>query len=342
MRIRKIKACVPCEAAVPRGWRGWFAQILVQIETDDGFMGYGMGGGGEAAVHVINTILNDTLLGQDATQVEHLWEQMYRNTLPFGRKGIAIMAISGVDLALWDLRGRRENLSVAEVLGGPVGEPIRYYATSGIDDEPLYTHPGVNAYKLGGLNKYDAKHDVDLIVNKLKAARDLVGADVDLMVDVGMGWNDSRAVLKLCNRLEPLNIGWLEEPLPADHFDEYAWLRERSPIPIAGGEHEFTAIGFAELMRRGCHDIYQPDICWCGGMTEMVKIYRMAKDQGVRVCPHRGSETWGLHAIAALDDCPFAESGRPWMKWVGGVEFPNGSVRTMAAPGFNVDFQDRF
>ncbi len=108
-------------------------------------------------------------------------------------------------------------------------------------------------------------------------------------------------------------------------------------MPIAGGEHEFTAAGFGELITRRVHQILQPDVCWCGGMTEMVKIYRLAHEAGLRVCPHRGAEIWGLHAVAALDPEPLAESGRPWMTWVGGQPpVVDGFVQLTDAPGFGV------
>ena len=157
-----------------------------------------------------------------------------------------------------------------------------------------------------------------------------------------MGWSDPEAVLLFCERVAELNLDWLEEPLPADDLKGYAWLRERSAIPIAAGEHEFTAAGFADLMERGCCDIYQPDACWCGGMTENIKIYELAGTHGVQVCPHRGAEPWGLHALAALNDAPLAETGRPWMEWVGGVRFDKGTAAIASTPGFGVELSSRF
>ena len=340
MKISNVKAIVPTEAKAPQDWRGWFAQILVMVESEDGVRGYGIGGGGEAGTHVVNTALRHELVGADATAVEELWDRMYRATLAYGRKGLALMAISGVDLALWDLRGRRQGKSVVELLGGSSGLPLPAYKTTGIDDIPLDSSEGFAAYKVGGLGRLDARADVDQIVDELTTAREKVGFELPLMADAGMGWNDPERVLALCERLADLNLGWLEEPLPADDLKGYAWLRERSPIPIAGGEHEFTAAAFADLMQRGCHDIYQPDVCWCGGLTELVKIYEMAREHGVRVCPHRGSEPWGLPAIAALDNDPLAESGRPWMEWVGGTTVVNGVAQIAAAPGFGVNAEE--
>jgi L-alanine-DL-glutamate epimerase-like enolase superfamily enzyme len=341
VKITDIRAIVPVEAQAPQDWRGWFAQILVMVETENGLRGYGMGGGGEAGAHVVNTALRHELVGADATEVEKLWQRMYQSTLAYGRKGLALMAISGVDLALWDLRGRRQGKSIIDLLGGASGSPLPAYKTTGLDGIPLDPGEGFAAYKVGGLSRLNAREDVDQIVEELSEARDKVGSGLQLMADAGMGWRDPEVILTLCERLVHLNLGWLEEPLPADDLEGYAWLRERSPIPIAGGEHEFTAAAFTELMRRGCHDIYQPDVCWCGGLTQVVEIYHLAREHGVRVCPHRGSEPWGLPAIAALDSQPLAESGRPWMEWVGGKPtIIDGLAHTTTVPGFDIATED--
>ena len=337
MKITDVRAIVPPEAQSPQDWRGWFGQILVQMETEDGQRGFGIGGGGEAGTHVVNTALRHELIGADATGIPALWERMYRSTLPFGRKGLAVMAISAVDLALWDLRGRREGKAVVELLGGTPGAALPAYKTTGFDSVALELDEGFGAFKVGGLGRFDVQADLDRVVAELAAARSVLGTNRRLMADAGMGWRDPEVVLALCERVVDLDLGWLEEPLPADDLEGYAWLRERSPVPIAGGEHEFTAAAFAELMARGCHDIYQPDVCWCGGLTQLVRIYELAREHGVSVCPHRGSETWGLQAIAALDDEPLAESGRPWMDWVGGTTLVDGCARTSSAPGFGVD-----
>ena len=196
---------------------------------------------------------------------------------------------------------------------------------------------GFGAVKLGGLGRYDPGSPDDGAADLLRRARERAGGGIQLMADAGMGWTDPARVLALCEEVADLGLVWLEEPLPSDDLDGYAWLTQRSPVPISGGEHEFTARAFAELMDRGCHRIYQPDVCWCGGLTQLVEIYRLARDHGVRVCPHRGSEVWGLHAIAALDPEPLAESGRPWMEWVGGRELRDGRARWTGGPGFGVE-----
>jgi L-rhamnonate dehydratase len=160
------------------------------------------------------------------------------------------------------------------------------------------------------------------------------------MLDAWMRW-DVETTLRIARAVEPLHVSWIEEPLSPDDLDGYAVLAQQSPIPIAGGEHEFTAFGFRELVERRLHRVLQPDVCWCGGLTQLVEIYRMAHRHGLRVCPHRGAEVWALHAIAALDPEPLAESGRPWLTWVGGQPpIQDGWIELTDAPGFGVTIDE--
>jgi L-rhamnonate dehydratase len=130
----------------------------------------------------------------------------------------------------------------------------------------------------------------------------------------------------------------MEEPLTTDDLGAYAELTRRSPVPIAGGEHEYTEHGFRELAERGVFSVWQPDATWVGGMTQMRAIYALAAQHAVRVCPHRGAEVWGLHAIAALDAQPLAESPRPWITWLRGQPpILDGFIELPDRPGFGVD-----
>ncbi len=338
MKIIDVRACQPATPDSPPDWRTSLGQILVAVETDQGMIGYGVGGGGLAAVHVVRTVLRDLLLGRDPSSVEQLWQEMYRATLPFGRKGVALMALSGVDLALWDLRGKAAGEPIAGLLGGEVGGPIPTYTTVWGPIEEI-AHEELNAVKLH-LGRFDPQADNDAIIARVADARDRLGPDCQLMVDAFMNW-DVETALRIADKLVPLGVAWLEEPLLPDDLQGYAQLVGQCPIPIAGGEHEFTAAAFAELIDRRLHHVLQPDVCWCGGLTELVKIYEMANKAGLRVCPHRGSEIWALHAIAALDRQPLAESGRPWMNWVGGQpKIVAGLIQLGDAPGFGVEIDE--
>ncbi len=341
MRIKSIRATQPKAPGDPDDWRTWLGQIAVAVETEDGLTGYGVGGGGKAGIHVIETALRRLLTGADSTQVEDLWEEMYKATRAYGRKGIVVMAISGVDLALWDLRGKREEKAVAEILAekdGQVGKPIRCYKTGFPADEVIRTGAqGFRALKLhAGINP---NQEVGDVVGPIRRVREALGPDVQLMGDAGMKL-DADTALRLAEALEGCNLAWLEEPLPPEDLEGYAQLRDESPIPIASGEHEYTAAAFDVLMRERLHAIVQPDVTWCGGLTELVKIYAMGEKYGVEVCPHRGSEIWSLHAIASIDPDPLAESGRPWIDWVKGQpEIVDGEIAIEDAPGFGVSLR---
>ncbi len=288
--------------------------MLVTVETDDGLIGYGVGGGGQASVHVIETVIGPALTGQDSTDVEGLWDAMYSLTLAYGRKGLAIMAISGVDLALWDVRAKRAGLPLAYVLSDEVQSTVPAYRTGKSPDK--WISEGTEGFTALKLNLgIAANEDVHDVVDRVLRVREALGPDVEIMGDAFMSLDVERT-LRIADGLADVDLGWFEEPLPADDFEGYARLRDECAIPIAGGEHEYTAKAFETLMADRLHAIVQPDVCWCGGLTELVKIYRLGGQYGVRVCPHRGSEIWSLHAICALDADPLAESGREWMTWV--------------------------
>ncbi|QDU39060.1 L-rhamnonate dehydratase [Maioricimonas rarisocia] len=340
MTITRVHAFQPIADDSPADWRTSLGQIAVRIETSDGLIGYGVGGGGAAGIHIIESILAPLLQGQSIEPVEDHWQAMYDATLPFGRKGVAIMALSGVDLALWDLRAKAADKSVVEWLGGTTGQAIPTYSTvwDDVDDETargsspvkLHVHPRSEAAL------QDRSAFIEEIVSRTAAAREAIGPERELMIDAWMEW-DVPMTLAVAREIEPLQVGWIEEPISPDDLDGYRQLRDECSIPIAGGEHEFTHIGFRPLIEERLHRVLQPDVCWCGGMTELVRIYRMADGTGLRVIPHRGAEVWGLHALAALDPRPLAESGRPWMHWVAGQpSIEEEVVRIPDAAGFGV------
>jgi L-rhamnonate dehydratase len=329
LRITEVRACQP-RCASPPDWRTSLGQILVAVDTDVGLTGYGVGGGGAAGIHIVRTVIRDLLHDRSPEPIETLWQAMYRATLPFGRKGVAIMALSGVDLALWDLRGKAERKAVADLLGGVWHPRIPTYGTAwdSIPDEILSQHTAFKLH-LGTLPPAN-------LVEATARARERIGPIAPLMVDAWMLW-DVPLTLDFARQAASCRLDWIEEPLSPDDLDGYAELVRSSPTPIAGGEHEFTAAAFAELITRRLHQVVQPDVCWCGGMTELVKIYRLAAQHGVRVCPHRGAELWSLPALAALDPQPLAESGRPWMTWVGGQPpIRDGWIELPEGPGFGV------
>lgn len=330
-RITRVYAVHP--PGGPGDWRTSLGQILVAVETDDGVRGIGVGGGGPAGIYVVEAVLRRLLVGQPLERVADIeahWETMYRATVAYGRKGLVVMAISGVDLALWDAVGRSQGKPVAQLLGGAPHTRVPCYATT--RDPAGAVAEGFRAVKLA-LSGATADEAVALVVD----TRALLGPDVTLMVDAACRWTHDDT-LRAAERLAVHRLAWIEEPLPPDDLDGYASLCRRSPIPIAGGEHEYTVHGFRDLARRKAHDLWQPDVCWTGGLTQLRAIYALAAQEQVRVIPHRGGEVWSLPAIASLDPNPLAESGRPWMTWLHGQPpIVDGHIEIPTAPGFGVN-----
>jgi L-rhamnonate dehydratase len=336
MRITDVWGVIPTGTDEPRDWRTAMAQYLAIVETDAGLLGTGVGGGGAAALHIIDSVLRDVVIGRDPRDVEAIWDAMYRATHHFGRKGLAVMALSGIDLAIWDVLGKAEGRPVYELLGGLRHERVPAYASLGekVGDEVArgFTHIK--------LHMPPVREHPDEIVALVRAGREAIGPDIPLYLDPATRW--SRADCEhLFPALEPFDVGWIEEPLLADDLDGHRALRDRFGIPVAGGEHEFTAWGYREILAKGALDVWQPDASWVGGMTAMREIFRMAEGQDVWVVPHRGCEVWGLHAILALADRPLAETGRPWVTWVEGAPaVEDGWIAAPNGPGFGVRFDE--
>jgi L-rhamnonate dehydratase len=338
MRITDLRAFQPATPGSPPDWRTQLGQIVIEVHTDAGLVGTGVGGGGAASIHLVHTVLRDLLLGKDATQVEELYREMYRHTLFYGRKGLVIMATSGVDLALWDLRGKQTGQPIARLLNPKVDLSARiptYTTVFTEKDTATAIAEGHHSIKLH-LERFGEHPDIAKIAEFVRGVREQVGPDKPLMIDAYGCW-DIDTALRAADAIQPYNITFLEEPLPPDDLDGYEALVKKCPIPIAGGEHEYTEKGFKELIDRRLHAVLQPDINWCGGLTTVIEVYRMAKAAGLQVCLHRGCEPFALHTLAALDDKPLAESPRTWFKCLKGApEIEQGEIQLTDVPGFGV------
>ena len=338
MRIGRIEAVQPPTPGSPPDWRTQLGQILVRVTTDDGLEGVGVGGGGLAGVHVVESVLRELLVGREFDRPEDLHREMCRQTAFYGRKGVVVMAISGVDLALWDLAGKVAHQPVAKLLKPNVDMDAKSatYVTV-FDDEDTQA-----ALKAGhaGMKLHVERFglDVDAIVDQIRKIRDTVAPDTMVMMDAFARW-DVRTTLAVAAAVQDMNVKWIEEPLPPNDRAGYKLLARDSPVPIAGGEHEYLAEGFQDIIDHGIHSILQPDVNWCGGLTTLVQIYEMAKQNGLTVCPHRGSEPYALHAIAAIDPNPLAESPRSWFNCLAGYpQAVNGLVQLNDNCGFGVSW----
>lgn len=325
----------------------WGNEVLVRVETDDGLVGIG-GTAPAPARMIVEEHLTHLLVGQDPANVERLWDQLYRATLPYGRKGLPIMAISAVDIALWDLLGKRLGVPVYTLLGGKIQERLPVYATG--NEVAWYQELGFSRFKLAmphGPGDGPAGMAANLAL--VERARETAGASAEIMLDCYMAW-DVEYTLRMAERLRPYNVRWIEECLPPDDYEGYAELtRKVRGMAVATGEHEYTRWGFAELLDRRCCHIVQPDLAWCGGISEARKIAALAGAKGVQVIPHAGGlQPAGIHWLAAQASLPWAEyvviasrvdgALRPLVPFLRGMPQPvEGYLVPSDAPGLGVE-----
>ncbi len=275
--------------------------MLVEIETDNGLTGWGECYGPARMTAAVVDGVAPWLVGEDPLRSDHLWQMIYARLRDHGQKGVVIQGLSGIDIALWDIKGKHFGVPVHRLLGGPLRGEVKAYAT------------GLYRRKQGDPGKYLAEEAAGYVAEgfsavKLKvgfgveedaamthAVRDAIGDDVALMVDANHAY-DSIAAIRLGRMIERHDIGWFEEPVPPEDIAGHLAVKAALGIPLAGGECEFTRFGFRDLLTSGALDILQPDTCAAGGISECKKIADMAEAFGVRYNPH----VWGTGiAIAA-------------------------------------------
>jgi L-rhamnonate dehydratase len=280
--------------------------LVVEIEADDGTVGFAITTGGEIGAFIVEKHLARFLEGAKITDTERIWDQMYRSTLFYGRRGVVLNAISGVDLALYDLLGKVRQEPVYALLGGPVRDELIFYATGARPDVaqelgfiggkmPLHHGPA------------EGEEGLRRNIDQLRDMRERVGADFWLMLDCWMSLDVDYAI-RLAHRAAEHGLRWIEEALMPDDYWGYQRLRQAAPssVLVTTGEHEATRWGFRQLLEMGCADIIQPDVGWCGGITELLKISALADAHGVMVIPH-GSSVYSYHFVLTRTNSPFAE-----------------------------------
>jgi L-rhamnonate dehydratase len=280
--------------------------LVVEIEADNGVVGFAVATGGEPAAWIVDRHLSRFLVGANVTDVERIWDQMYLSTLFYGRKGLVLNAISCVDLALWDLLGKLRQEPVYQLLGGAVRDELIFYATGARPD--LAQEMGFIGGKMP-LHHGPSEGEDGLRKNlaQLAEMRSRTGDDFWLMYDAWMSL-DVNYASRLAHAAAEYNLKWLEEALPPDDYWGYAELRAKMPpgMLVSTGEHEATRWGFRMLLEMGCADIIQPDVNWCGGITELIKISALADARGVLVVPH-GSSVYSYHFTITRHNSPFSE-----------------------------------
>jgi D-galactarolactone cycloisomerase len=288
-----------------------FDMTLVRVTTEDGRVGHGeakaaVGSAGVCAALVtcVEQELRPQLIGQDARQIARLWEEMYSGSRAhyalgrgrafpvLGRRGLTISAISGIDMALWDLLGQSLDVPIAQLLGGACRDSMPAYASGGWADASAigaqlngYVERGFKAVKMR-VGVMDG--DVATSVARVKAARAALGPTVGLMADAHGTWSVPEAK-RFCAAVAECDLGWVEEPISADNRRGTAEVRASTHIPIAAGESEFTRFDFRDLIEAGAVDVLQPDLAICGGITEGARIAALAATHQLALAPH----IWG-------------------------------------------------
>jgi L-rhamnonate dehydratase len=280
--------------------------LVVEIEASDGTVGFAVTTGGEIGAFIVEKHLVRFLEGQQVTDIEKMWDLMYFGTQFYGRKGIVLNTISCVDLALWDLLGKVRKEPVFQLLGGPVRDELQFYATGARPD--LAKKMGFIGGKMP-LQHGPAEGEEGLRKNldRLADMRNRVGDDFWLMYDCWMSL-DLRYATRFAHLAQESGLKWIEEALSPDDYWGYAELRRKMPpaMWVTTGEHEATRWGFRLLLEMGCCDMIQPDVGWCGGITELIKISALADAHDALVVPH-GSSVYSYHFVVTRHNSPFAE-----------------------------------
>jgi L-rhamnonate dehydratase len=297
------------------------AAHFLEIDTDAGISGIGGPFPADQA-YIIGSQMRPLLIGHDPLAIERIWDRIYR-FMVHGRKGLEMMALSVVDCALWDLKGKWANAPVYVLLGGPTRTKIPAYASMlGYSLDPELVQERVQEVVRQGYmatkwffrdGPTDGAAGIARNVRLVRTLRESVGPDVDIMLDAWMSW-DVPYTIQMARRLEEYHPRWIEEPVLPDKIEQYADIRRNVRIPISGGEHEYTRWGLKALMDAGACDVLQPDIYWAGGISEMQKIIALASAYDLPVIPHGHSTPASAHVIAAWPQttCPLLEYLVKW------------------------------
>ena len=281
--------------------------LVVEIEAEDGTIGFAVTTGGEPACYIVEKHLARFLEGRDPSETEKIWDQMYFSTQFYGRKGLVVNAISGVDLALWDLLGKLRQEPVYHLLGSAVRDELQFYATGARPDvaKDLGFIGGKLPLHHGPAEGQEGLHQN---IADLAEMRSRVGDDFWLMLDCWMALDLDYATRLAHRAWDECGLKWIEEALSPDDYWGYADLKRNAPngLLVTTGEHEATRWGFRMLLEMECCDIIQPDVGWCGGVTELLKISALADAKGKMVIPH-GSSVYSYHFVVTRHNSPFAE-----------------------------------
>jgi D-galactarolactone cycloisomerase len=309
----RLRATIPAEGQVfsRSGVRNTRSTTLVQVETDEGVSGIGSSSGnGELIEVIVAKVLKPLLIGMDPTAIDEIWDKAYfrGGHKEFGTRGIGVVALSGIDVALWDILGKVRGVPVYQLLGGKYRDKVPVYATALYPEEPSKVAARARAYADQGFHGVKIKVGFDLQqdIRIVRAVREELGKDFTVMTDANQGYSVDVG-LKAAAAFAECGAFWLEEPLFVEDIEGHAKLREKGKVPLAVGENLHTYYAFENFIVRGAVDFIQPDVARAGGITEIKRITALAAKHQVPVSFH----TWGdgvalaasVHLSAALKDC---------------------------------------
>jgi D-galactarolactone cycloisomerase len=301
VRTHILEAPLSQPFAYSRAWYDTRTAMLVEIETDKGLVGWGECYGPARMTSAVVKSIAPWLVGEDPLRSDHLWQTIYARLRDHGQKGVVIQGLSGIDIALWDIKGKHFGVPCYQLLGGARRIEVRAYATGlyrrKTGDPQHYLAEEAAGYVAEGFGAVKLKvgFGVEEDAAMTRAVRAAIGPNVALMVDANHAY-DAVAAIRLGRMIEAYDIGWFEEPVPPEDIAGHRAVKAAIAIPVAGGECEFTRFGFRDLLASRAIDIIQPDTCAAGGLGECKKIADMAEAFGVRYNPH----VWGTGiAIAA-------------------------------------------
>jgi D-galactarolactone cycloisomerase len=289
-----------------KGWHTVRQALVVEILTDDGLVGWGEAYGPPAINRaLVDEMYAPRLLGRDPLDHAVIWEDLYGTFRDYGRKGWPIAALSAVDIALWDLKGKALRQPIARLLGGAFRTQLRAYATGlyrhRVEDNARALAREAEAYATEGFRAMKMKvgFGVDEDTRNVRAVRAAIGPDRLLAMDANHGYDAGQAI-RFGRKVEDQDLAWFEEPVVPEDLDGYCQVKAAVRMPVAGGEAEYARWGFRDLCARRAVDIAQPDICGCGGFTEAWRIAALASAHGITVFPHVWGTAVGLAASLQL------------------------------------------
>ena len=292
---------------------------LVEVETDEGITGWGecFGPGNIALAnkYIVEKVIQPLIKGDDPLNKEHIWHKVYNLLRDSGQKGMPIQALSGIDIALWDILAKKSNLPLYQLLGGKTNDKIPVYGYGMMlqkkSIEELCELFKNEAHQIKEKNFKAMKMKIGMgpkeDLKLVSTVRDTIGSEFKLMVDANHAYNKNDA-LYVGKGLDEMNIYWFEEPVAPEDYDGYKELKEKLKTNIAGGEAEFTKYGWNQLLKNNCIDIAQPEVCGLGGITEYLKVSALAQSNFIPIVNH----VWGsalsvavnLHLLTTLPDMP--------------------------------------